>query len=310
MFRWDARQRFAASGGKVWLTVALAGWVGVGLLAQWQDRVIPIELAAERAAIAAAASRQITPASSQTPPTETAAVETEPADIRPVPAPPATEASADEAASPLDAAPPPRLTTAADASREPLETMAQNATAAVLAPPPPPAAPEPDPADAWKEVTIEQVMADLVFDRLAPDAGVVTPVADLAQEPPEEAWTDLDVMYTGLQTWAPGRVPDVLTRTRNLLFVPAVVDVFQLPMEAYVPLMVYEILERDIDRDVLIKALYWIAVHPDEGSDAAVDQMAPLGLPNGPSDMHEVRGRLGVYAVKLIGRITGARPAH
>jgi hypothetical protein len=188
--------------------------------------------------------------------------------------------------------------------------MAQNATAAVLAPPPPPAAPEPDPADAWKEVTIEQVMADLVFDRLAPDAGVVTPVADLAQEPPEEAWTDLDVMYTGLQTWAPGRVPDVLTRTRNLLFVPAVVDVFQLPMEAYVPLMVYEILERDIDRDVLIKALYWIAVHPDEGSDAAVDQMAPLGLPNGPSDMHEVRGRLGVYAVKLIGRITGARPAH
>jgi hypothetical protein len=74
--------------------------------------------------------------------------------------------------------------------------------------------------------------------------------------------------------------------------------------------MVYEILERDIDREVLIKALYWIAINPDDGSDAAVDQMAPLGIPNGPSDIQEVRGRLGVYAVKLIGRITGARPAR
>ena len=136
-------------------------------------------------------------------------------------------------------------------------------------------------------------------------------MAGYDQEVPDQETSDaLDVMYAGLQGWAPGRVPDVLERTRNLLFVPAVVDVFQMPMEPFVPLMVYEILERDIDRDVLLKALYWIAVHPDEGSDAVVDQMRPLGIPNGPSDMQEVRGRIGVYAVKLIGRITGARPAR
>ena len=153
-------------------------------------------------------------------------------------------------------------------------------------------------------------MADLVFDRLPPDSGVVTPIAGADQDPPEETWTDLDVMYNGLQTWAPGRVPDVLERTRNLLFVPSVVDVFQLPTEAYVPQMVFDVLERDIDKEVLIKVLYWIATHVEDGNDAVVDQMAPLGISNGPSDIQEVRNRLGIYAVKLIGRLTGARPAR
>lgn len=153
-------------------------------------------------------------------------------------------------------------------------------------------------------------MAELLFDRLPPDAGVVTPIASLAQEPPEEVWVELDTIYNGLQTWAPGRVPDLVTRVRNLLFVPAVIDVFQLPSEAYVPAMVYEVLERDIDREVLIKALYWIAVNTDEGSHDAVDQMAALGIPNGPNDIQEVRNRMGIYAVKLIGRLTGARPAR
>jgi len=299
MFRWDAKQRIATSSGKGWLAVALAGWVSVGLLAQWQGRVIPMELAAERAAIASAA----------------AAPPAAPTPSAPAPGEPANNPSPSSTA---DASPAGHTVIAAPASTERQTPGASPTTAAQTSTPsglitPPAAAAAPSttaPIAPWEKVTIEQVMADLVFDRLPPDAGVVTPIASTAQDPPEETWTDLDVMYNGLQTWAPGRVPDILTRTRNLLFVPAVVDVFQLPMEAHVPLMVYETLERDIDRDVLIRVLYWIAVNPDEGSDAAVDQMAPLGLPNGPSDMQEVRGRLGIYAVKLIGRLTGARPAR
>ena len=309
MFRWDAKQRFATRHGRGWLAVALAGWVGVGLLAQWQNRVIPTEITAERAAIAAAASARATAAAAlPSPSTPEPVASPVPVEVpAPIPATPSSpepseRSSGEPAPATLPspgappttpaAAPPPSAPPPADAPAQPAVPVAP----AELAP--------------WEKITIEQVMADLVFERLPPDAGVVTPVAALAQEPPEETWVDLDVMYNGLQTWAPGRAPDVLTRTRNLLFVPAVVDVFQLPMEAYVPLMVYEILERDIDRDVLIKALYWIAINPDEGSDAVIDQMGPLGLPNGPSDIQEVRGRLGVYAVKLIGRLTGARPAR
>jgi len=307
MFRWDAKQRFATRHGRSWLAVALAGWVGVGLLAQWQNRVIPTEIAAERAAIAVAASARATAAAELPPPSppEPVAPSTPVGEPAPTPVTPASTEPSER--SPGN--PPPATSSTPEASPTTSAPAIPTPAPSPAAEPAVASAPAREPAP-WEKVTIEQVMADLVFERLPPDAGVVTPVAGLAQEPPEEAWTDLDNMYNGLQTWAPGRVPDVLERTRNLLFVPAVVDVFQLPTEAYVPLMVYEILERDIDRDVLIKALYWIAINPDEGSDSVVDQMGPLGLPNGPSDIQEVRGRLGVYAVKLIGRLTGARPAR
>ncbi len=315
MFRWDAKQRFAAGRGKGWLVVALAGWMGVGLLAQWQNRIIPMEIAAERAAMATAAANL--PATTAPPAATTAVPATAPDDAGAAPDDVADTSPADAttpapigATPPAAAASPPPTTPTPSAPATP-EPRATEPSGPVATPapaiPPAPASPPPEP---WEKVTTEQIMADLVFAGLPPDAGVVTPIASATQEPPEETWTDLDIMYDGLQTWAPGRVQDLVERTRNLLFVPAVVDVFQLPMEAYVPQMVYDILERDIDKDVLIKVLYWVAVNYEDGSDAAVDQMAPLGIPNGPSDIQEVRHRMGIYAVKLIGRLTGVRPAR
>src|SRR5690606_37875406 len=113
---------------------------------------------------------------------------------------------------------------------------------------------EEDARPEWMAVTIDEIMADLVFDRLPPDSGVVTPVAAYDDVPPDDVWFELDTIQAGLETWPPGRVPDILERVRNLLFVPAVVDVYQLPSEPYVPLIVFDMLQRDIDRDVLIKA--------------------------------------------------------
>lgn len=303
LFRWDARQRFATSRGKAWLAVALAGWVGVGLAARAQGRVIPAELAAERAAQAGATTSVTAPAV-PTPPPASVPVTPAPPEPEVTQAPPTTSTvptptTVEPATAPPSSAAPPSSTTTAATPPTPAPTTV-----------PPAAAPAREPAP-WERVTLAEINRDLVFDRLPPDSGVVTPVASTDQQVPDQETSDaLDQMYAGLQTWAPGRVPDVLERARNLLFVPAVVDVFQMPMEPWVPLMVYEILERDVDREVLLKALYWIALHPDEGSDAVVDQMQSLGLRNGPGDIGEVRGRVGVYAVKLIGRITGARPGR
>ena len=42
----------------------------------------------------------------------------------------------------------------------------------------------------------------------------------------------------------------------------------------------------------------------------AIDQMASLGIKNGPSDVEELRNRAAIYAVKLLGRVTGKRPAR
>jgi hypothetical protein len=58
----------------------------------------------------------------------------------------------------------------------------------------------------------------------------------------------------------------------------------------------------------LPKILYWIAMHPGGGSDAAIHQLGAFGLPdiNGPTK--PVRGRIMLYAFKLLGRLAGPLP--
>ena len=339
MFRWDAGQRFAKSPGRGWVAVALGGWIGVGLLAQAQGRVIPPELAAERSAAAAAVDR--TRASAPLSPAPLP--EIEPAPVVPeADEPPASTDSPQtddgtsdpvSAAGPTGTQPPPSSDAPAPAPTD--EVDAGTSVPSMPEADRPADAPDTDPVDTapadtpadapavdsegagapvevpeWQQVTLAQIMEDLVFDRLPPDSGVVTPVAAYDDIPPEDIWYELDTIQAALETWPPGRTADVLDRARNLLLVPAVIDVYQLPTEPYVPLMVFDILQRDIDSEVLIKALYHIAVHPDEGGDEAIEQLHLLGIGRGPVDMYEVRGRLGVYAVKLIGRITGARPGR
>ena len=172
--------------------------------------------------------------------------------------------------------------------------------------PEPGATPGTSPPESWRAVTLADVERDLIFTRLPPDSGVVTPIAPLAEEPDETTAAQLDKMRLALPDWRPGKVPDPVQRVRNFLYVAAVPDVFQMQeLERFVPLIVYERIQEDIPKEDLIKILYWIATHPFDGDDKAVDELRPLGLFNGPADMEQTRGRLSVYAVKLLGRITG-----
>jgi hypothetical protein len=153
---------------------------------------------------------------------------------------------------------------------------------------------------------MDDIERDLIFTRLPPDGGVVTPIAGPNDEADESTLEQLDLIRVALPAWKPWKVTDPVQRVRNLLFVPAVVDVFQTePLERFVPLVVYERLQEDVPKGDLIKILYWIALHPFEGDDSAVDELRPLGLGNGPNDMETTRDRVAVYAVKLLGRITG-----
>ena len=155
-------------------------------------------------------------------------------------------------------------------------------------------------------MTLEDIERDLIFTRLPPDSGVVTPIAPLDEEPDENIAAQIDKMRIALPVWQPGKVPDPVQRVRNFLYVAAVPDVFQMQdLERFVPLVVYERIQEDIPKEDLIKILYWIATHPFDGDDKAVDELRPLGLFNGPADMEQTRGRSSVYAVKLLGRITG-----
>jgi hypothetical protein len=149
---------------------------------------------------------------------------------------------------------------------------------------------------------------EIDFTKLPPDGGVVTPIAPLSQDPDPDIVDTLEGIRLALPEWAPGKVADPVQRVRNLLYVAAVPDVLQVPVEPYVPLIVFSEIQRVIPRDDLIKILFWIGYHADGGSDDAINQMQSLGVARAP-DPEEVRGRAAAYGVKLLGQLTGKRPA-
>jgi hypothetical protein len=299
MFRWDAEQRFMATPGKPWVAVALAAWVAVGVMAESGGRKVAGTLAEKVPATltpegpAGGAASPVSPATSGTQP-----------EVRPSPAPAPTPPA------PIRT-PPTGATNPAGGGRPPASTGSnETPPAASVAPSTPPsrsgATPGTSPPATWREVTMADIDRDLIFTRLPPDSGVVTPIAPVDEEPDENTYAQLDKMRGALPAWKPGQVTDPVQRVRNLLYVAAVPDVFQMAdLERFVPMVVFERIQEDIPKEDLIKILYWIATHPFDGDDKAVDELRPLGLFNGPADMEQTRGRLSVYAVKLLGRITG-----
>jgi hypothetical protein len=157
----------------------------------------------------------------------------------------------------------------------------------------------------WQAVTKSDVNADLRFDQLPPDGGIITPIASSTAESEPDTREALASLAQALPDWAPGSVSDPIQRARNLLYVAAAADLLQIDLERYVPAVIFARLENDFDSDTLVKILYWIAVHPFDGDDQAVGRMSSLGLPQPPASAEELRARAAVYGVKLLGRLLG-----
>lgn len=309
LFRWDRDQRFAALQGKGWLAVALVAWVGVGLAAEARGRVRVRDDRSDTATMVP--SRPAPPAAdpSVAPPTGAAAAPAPAPTPRAPAAPLAAPASPRQAAAPEPRRParamPPASTPAEPA---PAVTPAAPATATTAPPatlPPEPAVvPPPGPA-TWQAVTLADIDRDLTFDRLPSDRSVVTPIATSDMEPDPDVADQVAAVEEDLIAWGPGVVADPVQRTRNLLGVLGVHDVAQTPLEAFLPRVVFRRLLDASPRDELIKVLYWIALHPEGGTTLAPDDVTPLQLRAVPTDEEEIRNRTAIYAVKLLGRLTG-----
>jgi ABC-type transport system involved in cytochrome c biogenesis permease component len=290
MFRWDAQQRFAARSGKGWVTVALLSWCVVGVMSEYRGRTL-----ATRSAGSAGSARQAQTSPESTPalPSASAPPGSVAAPAAPPPAP-VTLSKAERNAVQTDAAPQPAPTTPAPA-------LPQQAPQAKMPPPNPT-------QTSWEAVTMADIDRDLVFDRLPSDGGIVTPIAPVDEEPDADTADHLQYIREMLPSWQSGKVADPVQRVRNILYVAAVPDVLQMPIERFTTYAVYERLQQDIPKDQLIKILYWIALHPTDGDDKAVDELWALRFPDGAVDVQQTRERAAIYAVKLLGRLVGKLP--
>jgi hypothetical protein len=289
LFRWDAQHRGATATGYGWVAMAMVAWLAVGSFAESRGRGrVPTTTATQSAA-------------PQSPPESPGAQAPDlPSPRTPDPPSPPTRAPELSSGAARQA---PDLPT--PEPRPPsLEPRAPNRE---------PRTPSPEPRagtpSSWRAVTMEHVERDLRFDRLPPDGGVVTPIAPPDEQPDTDLANHLDFISTTLLQWKPAHVADPVQRVRNVLFLAAVPDVFQMePLERFLPWVVFEHLQQTIPADDLKKILYWIALHPGQGDDSAVDELRVFRLGNGPSDIEQARERAAIYAVKLLGRITGKIP--
>jgi hypothetical protein len=278
LFRWDAEERFVARPGRWWALVALVPWIAVGVVADSRDRDL----------------RTTTPSAAATPvAAPPLTLRAEPSSAERALMSPAVSDSARRAKSnPREASPP-----ATERATKTPATAAKSRPPDVASPPPPP------PSGA--AVTLAAIDAKIDFDRLPPDNGVVTPIAERIDPSDTALAEQLEAIRSALPRWAPGQAADREQRVRNLLYVPAVVDLIQLPIERHVPLLIFDRIEQDVGRDELVEILFRIAIDWAGGEDDALDDMDVLGLDGVPGDVEEVRNRAAIYGVKLLGRIIG-----
>jgi ABC-2 type transport system permease protein len=169
-----------------------------------------------------------------------------------------------------------------------------------------PTEPTPAPQPDWRSITVKN-FDEIAYERLPADDGIVAPIARPGEVPDPIVVTQLDTIRSRLADWAPAEEADPVQRVRNLLFVAAVPDILQMAqLERQVPVIVEEELRRRVPPADLPKLLYWVAMHPDQGSDEAIGSLEALGLPAASGPTKSVRGRVMVYAMKLLGRQTGA----
>jgi len=164
-------------------------------------------------------------------------------------------------------------------------------------------------AASWRDVQ-ESDIAQVAFERLPPDAGLVAPIAPRGTLQDGAVAAQIATIRQALAAWPPAREPDMLQRTRNYLAVAAVPDLLQMdPLEQHLPWLIFDRLRQDIPPADLRRIFYWIAMHPDEGEDSAIGQLAMLGLPAVQGPTGRVRERIMLYAFKLLGRLESRQPA-
>jgi hypothetical protein len=167
-----------------------------------------------------------------------------------------------------------------------------------IAPPPPPPPPPPAP---WEKITAQDI-AGLDY-RVPPDGGVVSPIAPEDDLPEDQTKDEVEGVRNGLSDWPMAKTADDIQNVRYLLCVAAVPDAIQMPVERYLPRVVYNYLIDRYPKDKLTKILTWIVLHPEDG--AAVDNISDLGINGAAGDPSIVRERSYLYAIKFIGRLTG-----
>ena len=173
-----------------------------------------------------------------------------------------------------------------------------------------PPAPRPEPkvygaekAETWQQITVAD-LKELPRTGLPPDKGIYTPIAAPEDDIDEDTRAEAMAIYNRFPKWEPGNVADPVVRVRNLLNVPAMVDVLQIaPLEQFAPIVTEWYLHEVVPAADLVRQLAWIATHPIDGPLVTVEDLQKLDIPARPGAENDVKARLQFYSAKLMFRL-------
>jgi hypothetical protein len=136
---------------------------------------------------------------------------------------------------------------------------------------------------------------------LAIAAAPAGPIAPIAATPPDAATVSaLARIQRQLKKWPAAAEPDVTQRTRNLLLIAAVPDLYDTePLQSHLPELVSAELKARLPAEQRAAVLAAIATDPAAGSVAARETLPLLGLPANVGDEAPVRNRMALYAAQL-----------
>ena len=145
--------------------------------------------------------------------------------------------------------------------------------------------------------------------RLPPDSGVVSPIAPADEPLDPDVTAEIEEVRNRLPAWRPGQVADPVQRVRNILYVAAVPDVFQLPVERHLAARRLRAAsggraQGGSDQDPLLDRDASDGRRRQRGGRSARRRPEDRG----PSDIEQARERVMLYALKLLGRVLGKIP--
>jgi hypothetical protein len=119
----------------------------------------------------------------------------------------------------------------------------------------------------------------------APDAATTSAVARVQRQ---------------IEKWPAAAEADLMQRARNLLLIAAVPDLYDSePLQSHLPGLVAAELKVRIPAANRAAILIAIALHPEQGSVSAREDLPALGLPANLGDEAPVRNRMAIYAAQM-----------
>lgn len=163
--------------------------------------------------------------------------------------------------------------------------------------------------EGWESVTRAQIDA-VSYEDLPDDDGNTAPIATSLTGLNPETQGRVAEWRRQIAAWPPAAAASPTERVRNLLTAASIADLHKDIDEEQFAALVFEKLQADFPPATLEKIAMWLILHPTPAAPGGMKaEVEEFKFDPGEAEGEQIAERIRMYATKLLGRLTGKRPA-